>query len=834
MKFIIKLSIYLLTSACIICAQVPTHSTNFKKLSSGLQRTICTQTASAVSLAKIQDTKLKIILRINSIPTMSGLKIHSVVGNIATAEISSSQLPALLEQRQVEYIQEDNVERPSMYSNAQLMNVEDVQRGILNSTPLRGKNVILVIYDSGIDWQHLDFRRTDDTTKSRILAIWDQIEQTDASHHSPSGFEYGVEYHQTDLNAELSGSSTGYVRTTDRTGHGTAVAGIAAANGQSSSFGFSGTAPDADLIIIKGGDETFSEAKIIDGINYAAKKAKELGKPVVLNLSLGSQFGAHDGSRLYEQAIDAFASTPGHAVTVAAGNDGDLFLHAECASNMLSDSATMDITIPSYVPQDGELNDLVNLEFYYDAADSIVIQFVSPSGKRVSASTGQAAQFDDSPEGTILLTNASYGPSALNGMNIGDLQLFDYNYHLPAVGTWKVVVKNAHLPLHRSIHFWITEGHVGTQRVYFDRSSAAVNSAYLVSSPGNSAQAITVGSFNVANKWTTSDLKIYELGDSNGTASSFSAAGPRIDGMIKPEVVAPGVALGTTLAHTATTPTPLVYKDGCHIAAMGTSFSAPQIAGLVALMFQVDPALTNERIKETLRNSAFIDQALQSASTQKYGYGKINGLTTLLSLLHINYLSPEFLHATETKANQTSTRLQWTRNMAKSLAGFEILRRTNATDAFINIASYKDSPLLKVDTDSSFQFIDAGATDAMYIIREVDILGREENFGIISRQSNTDVSTETIVPKQFVSLLQNYPNPFNPSTLIKFQNSTLSTVSLKIYDIAGREIASVIEGQMIAGTHTVIFDGSKLASGTYVYILKTNGSQLVKKMQLIK
>jgi hypothetical protein len=83
-------------------------------------------------------------------------------------------------------------------------------------------------------------------------------------------------------------------------------------------------------------------------------------------------------------------------------------------------------------------------------------------------------------------------------------------------------------------------------------------------------------------------------------------------------------------------------------------------------------------------------------------------------------------------------------------------------------------------------------------------------------------------------LHQNYPNPFNPTTKIKFDIPKQNFVSLKIYDISGREVASLINGERSSGSYEVEFDGSYLASGTYFYKIQSGDFVEVKKMVLLK
>jgi len=89
------------------------------------------------------------------------------------------------------------------------------------------------------------------------------------------------------------------------------------------------------------------------------------------------------------------------------------------------------------------------------------------------------------------------------------------------------------------------------------------------------------------------------------------------------------------------------------------------------------------------------------------------------------------------------------------------------------------------------------------------------------------------IPTEF-SLSQNYPNPFNPSTAINFGLPNASNVSLKIYNILGEQVASLVNKVMPAGYHTVTFDASKLASGMYIYRLEAGSFVQVKKMMMLK
>ncbi|MBI5809374.1 MAG: T9SS type A sorting domain-containing protein, partial [Ignavibacteriales bacterium] len=106
------------------------------------------------------------------------------------------------------------------------------------------------------------------------------------------------------------------------------------------------------------------------------------------------------------------------------------------------------------------------------------------------------------------------------------------------------------------------------------------------------------------------------------------------------------------------------------------------------------------------------------------------------------------------------------------------------------------------------------------------------NFFALSSQSLTDVK-DKVVPNQFI-LEQNYPNPFNPATTIKYSIPVSQFVMLKVYDVLGKEIATLINKEQEAGNYVVEFNGSSLASGIYLFKLQTNNFVETKKMVLAK
>jgi hypothetical protein len=105
--------------------------------------------------------------------------------------------------------------------------------------------------------------------------------------------------------------------------------------------------------------------------------------------------------------------------------------------------------------------------------------------------------------------------------------------------------------------------------------------------------------------------------------------------------------------------------------------------------------------------------------------------------------------------------------------------------------------------------------------------------GLITNSPVSGIKNDAIQPSSF-SLGQNYPNPFNPSTMISFTITQHGFVTLKLFDILGREVRVMYKGEMAAGTHTINFNAGNLPSGNYIYSLQVNDQFTCRKMTLLK
>jgi hypothetical protein len=121
---------------------------------------------------------------------------------------------------------------------------------------------------------------------------------------------------------------------------------------------------------------------------------------------------------------------------------------------------------------------------------------------------------------------------------------------------------------------------------------------------------------------------------------------------------------------------------------------------------------------------------------------------------------------------------------------------------------------------------DAGLVGDGWYVDDVKLTNYCGNLVGITGNNNS-------IPLKY-ALEQNYPNPFNPATVIKYQLPKSSNVKISIYDILGKEVATLINGSVEAGYHQVEFNGSNFASGLYIYKIEADGFTDVKKMMLIK
>ncbi|HDQ46354.1 MAG TPA: hypothetical protein ENN17_12795 [bacterium] len=554
-----------------------------------------------------------------------GVPVHSVFGEFVTVRATADQLTRMARSASVRYVDAGEIQYPMNDVTTGLTGADLIHAGRVNQTVYTGENVLICIIDTGIDWSHPDFRDPDDPFKSRILFIWDQTLTPVSGENSPSesGAGYGVEYTRAHIEGELDGTASGFVRQRDYHGHGTHIAGTAAGNGASTAGArYRGLAHRAGLIVVKAGNGSFLETDVVNALSYASQKAEALSRPVVVNMSLGSDAGPHDGTGAKSTAIDEFSlSGNGRVVVVSAGNSGAENIHLS-RSVAAGGYADIFFTVPSYTPESGANNDDFDFEIWADGGAALNARMTSPGGESVTQNA-DGAKMNHTEDGTIYLYNYI---SAINGDRQIRVSVYDGIASVPpASGTWTLRISNPTAAT-VSFHAWLYDRILGGETVILGGG----DSDYTL---GNSAaEALIVGSHVSRWRWhsDSGSNMSYSGTDRSDDISEFSSIGPTRDGRQKPDVTAAGQAIGSSLSSDATFATSWILPGGWHVINQGTSMSAPVVSGAAALLLELDPSASSTRVRDWITGNAVTDMHTGSAWNVRWGYGKLDVYLSLM------------------------------------------------------------------------------------------------------------------------------------------------------------------------------------------------------------
>lgn len=503
--------------------------------------------------------------------------------------------------------------------------------GRLDNTSYKGDGVIIAIIDTGIDWDHLDFRKPSDPKKSRVLRIWDQTISPVTGESSPAGFTFGVEYTQSQIENEIDGTPAGYVREKDIDGHGTHVAGIAAGNGAAFDSKYTGLAPNADIVIVKAGDGSFDTSNIIIALDYLKNLATSLGKPIVVNMSLGSQTGAHDGTDPLEVAIDNFTDVAaGRIVVVASGNENGENIHKQLVLPAGS-SSSVALQVPTTTTTTSQ--DVFQFTAYANDISTVNVTVTAPDGTQATSLSNSGT--------SIMAGKAKAYLSNFIDPESGDRKVQIYvtrtTTSTSVAGSWTITIDNT------SSNAITIDGWLDTKgEDFYDMSVITGDSNYLVSIPGCATKAITVGSYMAKIDWYAASGNGYNYTSGiQDDISGFSSIGPRRDNVVKPNITANGQAVVSCLSSDSglEADSPYMVVSGLYRIEQGTSMAAPVVAGCIALLLQKKPAATFNEIKNALTTTASKDILTGTTDNPIWGSGKIDVFKAASSFSYCQPLS---------------------------------------------------------------------------------------------------------------------------------------------------------------------------------------------------
>ena len=367
-------------------------------------------------------------------------------------------------------------------------------------------------------------------------------------------------------------------------------------------------------------------------------------------------------------------------------------------------------------------------------------------------------------------------------------------------------------------------------------SNSAGNSGYnsshnTLGGPADGDSVITVGSVT-----------------SSGTRSSFSSVGPTTDipARIKPDVMAMGS--NNYIARTFTTSS---YGTGS-----GTSYSCPLTSGVCALILSANKSLTPMQVRGILRHYG----SRSNSPDNLYGWGIIDAKLSVDSARKLDNTLPIIQHTqpfTTTMntgiitmgAKMTDNgiirswvneapRLYFRKNTGSGWSSYSAVNASNTVaDSF-----YFQIPASPLETQVEYYF---AAQDIALPTPKMSTLPTggsginppgttSPSSGFLFTVGTTSVvTTNGEIPNKF-KLYNNFPNPFNPSTKIKFDIPNSTLVKLTVYNILGKEVKTLVNDNMSAGSYSVEFTADNLSSGIYLYRIETSEFVGTKKMLLLK
>ncbi|MEG0228234.1 MAG: S8 family peptidase [Lachnospiraceae bacterium] len=435
---------------------------------------------------------------------------------------------------------------------------------------LYGKGILIAILDSGIAYRNPDFQNVDGT--SRIRALWDQT----IPGNPPKGYAIGTQYTQEQLNEALnSPSSEAAIRkvpSKDNSGHGTAVAGIAAGNGRNSGLRYAGVAPQSELVVVKlgspRGDGFPRTTELMQAIDYVVEKALEYQMPLAINISFGNTYGAHDGTSLLERYIDDISNRWKSCIIIGAGNEAAGAGHTS-GKLLEEESQNISLAIQKNEPT-------VNVQIWKAYTDVVELTLLSPSGVKIGPiqeELGPQRLVAGNTE--ILLYYGKPSPYSTSQEIFMDF-LPKENY--VDSGIWKIILTPNKI-VEGNYALWLPSENVlnkGTGFLYPTENRT-------LTIPSTSSRAITVGAY---------DGRTFTYAD-------FSGRGYREGNQeTKPDLVAPGVKVMAPTTSNGYAPV------------TGTSFATPFVTGAAALLMEWgivngnDDYLYGEKIKAYFRRGA--------------------------------------------------------------------------------------------------------------------------------------------------------------------------------------------------------------------------------------
>lgn len=575
-----------------------------------------------------------------------GGNIRLQIGDLFSIEVPAGSIDQFAKNEAVKLIEFSSVKGQALSDTMLIqVNADSIHRAIspLNQS-FSGKGVIVGIIDSGIELDHPDFQ--DSSGKTRILYIWDQGVPFNPS-RPPNQYTYGEEWTAANIDAGISTHDDH----PSQFGHGSNVTGAAASNGLAKG-NFKGVAPDANIISVA---TDFNKPNwlqtVVEAIDYIYNKADSMGMPCVINASVGTHSGSHDGKDIAARMIDNLIKEKvGRSFVCAAGNSGAFSFHLQHRLDK-DTTFTWFKNHPAqwaglgglFITAWGDTSDFNGLTFSIGADLKLQNGNYKFSGRTAFDSIQNRLNiiYDDSIIGSSGNRIAKISTFAEQGQGRYRLEIAiiepdssDYFFRFENHGTGKLDMWSSYQILRNSD--MITDSLPSLSQFPDIKHYVKPDSSQtIVSSFTCLPSAITVGNYNNRNTYTDVAGIQRNMNVVPGEISVNSSLGPNRLEQLKPDLSSAGdfiFAAGriATIQTSIITNPAKVSQDSLHFRNGGTSMASPTVAGMVALYLEKCPQANYDQIQDDLFQSAKGDALATNLPNTKWGRGKADAFQFLI------------------------------------------------------------------------------------------------------------------------------------------------------------------------------------------------------------